>query len=65
MPHPGREEKTNDVDGGLEADGQAELGLDLARELGLLAVASNRVYAAVQFRGMLHKTFLKLEKLPS
>ena len=59
MHRPGRGGKTNDVDGGLEADGQAELGLDLARELGLLAVAPNRVYAAAQFRGMLQATGFK------
>ena len=38
------------------AVGQAELGLGLARELSLLAAASNRVHAAVQFRGLLQAT---------
>ena len=53
--HARVEEDTADsVVGGLEADGQAELGLGLARDLGFLADATTKhIYVTVQFRGML------------
>ena len=48
-----KDDEANTVVGRLEADGQAELGLGLACELGLLADTTNHVYVAVQFRGVL------------